>query len=95
MPYLIVTTTNARRDVQQAIDWENKRKPGLAKRFLADLDQILSVVANTPAIGSVRYDNVRCISTHIFQYLVHYIIDDAKSQIIVLRVLHTSREPIW
>ena len=95
MPYKIVTTTNARRDIHDAIDWENMRKPGLAKRFLEDLEQKLNAIAATPYLGSVRYENVRCLPTRIFQYLIHYYVDDVNQQIFVLRVLHTSRKPIW
>ena len=95
MPYAITTTTNARRDIQDAIGWENMRKAGLAKRFLVDLDKKLAAIANTPYLGSVRYENVRCVPTKIFQYLIHYTVDDILQQIIILRVLHTSRQPIW
>jgi plasmid stabilization system protein ParE len=95
MPYTIVTTTSARRDIQDAMDWENMRKPGLAKRFLEDLEQKLYAIATTPYLGSVRYESVRCLPTKIFQYLIHYYVDDASQQIYILRVLHTSRKPIW
>ncbi len=95
MPYAIFTTTNARLDIQDAIDWENKRKPGLAKRFLEDLEQKLSAVVDAPYICSIRYENVRCAVTNVFQYLIHYTIDDTGQQIIILRVLHTSRKPTW
>ena len=95
MPYAIITTTNARRDIQDAINWEDLRKPGLAERFLVDLDQKLIAISKSPYIGSVRYDNVRYIGTKIFQYLIHYVEDDIHEQIITLRVLHTSRKPIW
>jgi plasmid stabilization system protein ParE len=95
MLYAIITTTNARRDIQDAIGWENMRKPGLAKRFLKDLEQKLLAISLTPYLGAVRYENVRCVGTKIFQYLIHYTVDDANQQIFILRVLHTSREPIW
>lgn len=100
MLYTIITTTNARRDIQDAINWENRRHPGLAKRFLTDLEQRLLTIAGTPYIGAVRYENVRCVVTTVFQYLIHqylihYIVDDEHQQIFILRVLHTSREPVW
>lgn len=95
MTYRIVTTTHARKDIQQAIDWEEQRNKGLGKRFLADLEQRLSDIATIPAIGSVRYEGVRCTTTEIFQYLIHYIPDENTKTITVLRVLHTSRRPIW
>jgi len=95
MLYSIITTTNARRDIQNAIDWEEQRKLGLAKRFIAILEQKLFSICRSPYIGSVRYANVRCIVTDVFQYLIHYIVDDDSQQIIILRVLHTSRKPVW
>jgi plasmid stabilization system protein ParE len=95
MPYSIVTTTNSRKDIQDAINWENMRSPGLAKRFLADLEQKLDVISKNPHAFNIRCQNIRCIPTDIFQYLIHYIIDDNLNQVIILRVLHTSRKPFF
>ena len=95
MPFRIVTTTNARKDIKQAINWENERSSDLGVRFLNDLEQRLETISQTPAIGSVRYDNVRCTTTNIFQYLIHYTVDDKLKQITILRVLHIRQKPIW
>ena len=95
MLYAIITTTNARLDIQDAIDWENKRNAGLGKRFLEELEQKLFIIAKTPYIGSIRYETVRCVVTTVFSYLIHYTVDDTAKQINILRILHTSREPIW
>lgn len=94
MSYLIITTANARLDVQEAISWENKRSEGLALRFLADLEEKLAIVARSPYIYAVRYENVRCALTDIFPYLIHFVIDDSRQEVIILRILHTSRKPI-
>jgi hypothetical protein len=40
--YAIITTANARLDVQEAISWENKRSEGLAIRFLENLEEKLT-----------------------------------------------------
>ena len=95
MLFAVKTTTNARKDIQDAIEWENKRKAGLADRFLADFEQKITILSHSPYIGSVRYENIRCVPTNIFQYLVHYIVNDDGKQVIILRVLHTSRKPNW
>ena len=54
MAFAVITTTNARRDMQQAIDWEN-----LGARFLEFLHLKFTSLSITPFIGSVRYENVR------------------------------------
>lgn len=95
MPFSIVTTTNARRDIQQAIDWEDSRSPDLGGRFLEYLHLKFSALSGTPFMGSIRYDNVRCTATDVFQYLIHYIVDPAQQQVVILRVLHMKQRPIW
>ncbi len=95
MPYSVVTTTNARRDIQQAIDWEEERSTGLGKRFFTDLNQRLGDIAAVPKLGSVRYQNIRCTHAETFPYLIHYFVDDDKQTIYILRVLSFKRKPIW
>jgi len=95
VPYTIITTAYARRDIQDAIDWENMRKPGLGNHFLQDLEKKIYTVANQPFIYPIRYNNIRCAVTSIFSYFIHFNIDEIKQEIYILRILHTSREPIW
>jgi hypothetical protein len=95
MAYISITTTNARRDIQQAIDWENMRKPGLGEYFLSDFEAKITDLEITPALGSIRYENVRITFTKIFPYNIHYVIDDTKQLVIILRVLSQYKEPIY
>jgi hypothetical protein len=57
MPFAVITTTNARKDIQQAIDWENSRNSNLGERFLEQLHLKISTLSATPFIGSIRYEN--------------------------------------
>ena len=95
MPFAIITTTNARRDIQQALDWENSRNEHLGERFLEYLHLKLNTLSITPFIGRMRYENVRCTTTDVFQYLIHYTVNMELQQIIIIRVLHTRKKPIW
>lgn len=91
----VVLTTNARKDIQYAIDWENERQHDLGERFFHYLDQKLFSLSSTPFIGSIRYENVRCTTTDVFQYIIHYTVDTEAQLITVLRVLHSKQKPIW
>lgn len=95
MAFSIATTSSARKDIQDAIDWENARNPDLGLRFFKQLQNKFSSIATTPFIGSVRYENVRCTNIEVFDYLIHYIVDEVAQKVIIIRVLHTRRMPIW
>ena len=93
MTHKIILTANARRDIQQAIDWEDERADGLGRRVFEDIGSRLRDIALFPAFGTVRYDQVRCAATKTFPYLIHYLIDAERPRVFILRVLHTSRKP--
>ena len=95
MAYKIVLTPAAAKDIQKAIDWEESRSKGLGKRFLNDIKQRLQDIAALPTMGTVRYFDVRCVATKVFQYLIHYKSDDITLQVSVLRIWHTKQKPIW
>lgn len=95
MAYSIATTASARKDIQDAIDWENTRNPDLGLRFFNQLHNKFSSISITPFVGSVRYENVRCTNIEVFDYLIHYIVDEVAQKVIIIRVLHTRRMPIW
>jgi plasmid stabilization system protein ParE len=95
MPYRIMITGNARKDLRDAIDWENHRQTGLAERMLAMVHERIAQISDTPGMGSVRYKNIRCTAAKTFSYLIHYTVDDSLQTIVILRILHTSRKPIW
>lgn len=95
MSYKIIITTNANRDIQNAIDWEEERHKGLGRKFYKDLNQRLKDLSFVPAIGSIRYDDVHCVETKIFHYLIHYIISNKTKEITVLRIWPTKQKPLW
>lgn len=95
MPYKIITTTNARIDIQEAINWEDDRKIGLGEKFFGVLDKKLNDLSITPAMGSIRYLNVRITFTPTFDYNIHYTIDIDEQAVYILRVLHSARKPIY
>lgn len=95
MPFKSVITNNAKADIQQAIDWYNNQQEELGKRFINSVDEKINKLCITPGIGSIRYDKVRWTITQVFPYIIHYIIDMQAEQIIILRVLHAFRKPIY
>ena len=93
--YLLITTLNSRKDILHAFDWEELRKEGLGKRFLHELDKKFETLTITPYLGSIRYEDIRCTSIDVFSYIIHYWVNEASQQVIILRVLNTRQKPIW
>jgi plasmid stabilization system protein ParE len=67
--------------------------PILAKEFLLRIREAKKHIAQTPFGFQVKYNNVRTISLKQFPYLIHYLIDDNKKQIIILAIIHSYKEP--
>lgn len=95
MVFTSVITNNAKSDIQEAIYWYNDQQDELGKKFLQFVDKKVSDLCITPGIGSIRYDKVRCTMVRVFPYIIHYTIKQQLKQIIILRVLHAFRKPIW
>jgi len=50
-------------------------------------------IAQSPLGFQIKYNQVRTLLLKQFPYHIHYIIDDAKQQIIVLAIIHAYKNP--
>lgn len=78
-------------DIEEAIEFYNKKQIGLGKRFHQTIKLAFESLELNP-FYQIRYDNVRCYFTKPFTYLIHYIVDDELKTIHGLAILHTSRD---
>lgn len=78
-------------DLADALEWYQNISKTLGKKCLDLLQDKLELIQQFPDAFSVRYDNVRMAYLRKFPFAIHYMIDSDK--IIVLRVLHTRRDP--
>jgi len=83
-------------DIKESKVWYNEQQQGLGKRFyLAVADKIEKIKSN-PLAYPVRYEQVRTVTLEKFPFLVHYYIDIENKKVVVLGVIHTSRNPeLW
>lgn len=83
-------------DLQENIDWYNKKQSALGSRFYkAVKDQTIRIKKN-PFSAAIRYDDIRCAKVKGFPYQVHYKIFQDLNIIKVVAVLSTHRNPlIW
>ena len=95
MSFNLLFSPEAENDLQEIYDWYETALPGLGERFIDELEKKILKLANTPGIGAIRYEDIRCTLIPDFPYLVHYGVNQSKMQIIAYRIFHTSRKPLW
>ena len=96
MKFKSVIQNTAKNDLREAIKWYNTQKKGLGNEFLTIVRQNISRLRLNPNLSQIRYFEVHTAVLETFPYMIHYYIDSNKNAIIVIGILHTSRNPdIW
>jgi plasmid stabilization system protein ParE len=95
MYFNLLFSPEAQNDLQEIYDWYETALPGLGERFIDELEKKIFKLANTPGIGAIRYEDVRCTLIPDLPYLIHYGVNLVQKQIIAYRIFHTSRKPLW
>lgn len=84
----------AETDIESAAQWYDSERPGLAARFLSDLEQTFTRIRERPLQFPAIADDVRRALLHTFPYAAYFRASD--EILIVLAVLHLRRDPrVW
>jgi plasmid stabilization system protein ParE len=84
----------AEADLENTARWYDEEQPGLAARFLSDVDQTLVRIRERPLQFPVVVRDVRRALLHTFPYAIYFLASD--EIVVVLAVLHLRRNPkIW
>jgi hypothetical protein len=94
MSFKLIYAVEVFDDLQENIDWYNKKQSGLGSRFFkAVKDQTIRIKKN-PYSSPIRYDDVRCAKLKGFPYLVYFKIFQGINTIKVIAVFSTYRNPL-
>ncbi len=91
--YRVIIDNDALQDIQEATDWYNLQVEGLGSRFQKQVKFQIDSLKINALIYSNRYADVHCMLIKDFPFMVHYIIEESVSSIIVFAVIHTSKNP--
>jgi plasmid stabilization system protein ParE len=84
----------AEADLEDAARWYEDERPGLAERFLSDVDRTFARIGERPFQFPALAGEVRRALLHTFPYAVYFRASD--QAVVVLAVLHLRRNPrIW
>jgi len=80
-------------DIIEAKDWYKHQRPGLEKEFSREVKRCIQRLQKNPLGYEVKYRNVRTAFTEVFPYAVHFYIDEATKQIVIIAIIHQRRDP--
>ena len=81
-------------DLAAAFDWYEEQSPGLGENLLSSVGSIFKSIEDFPEIFAFVHASVRRAVIRRFPFTIFYLVEP--SRIVILRVLHTSRDPrIW
>ena len=96
MKFRIIIQNAAKVDLRKAALYYNEAKKGLGKEFLEKVKQNMERIKANPFIAQIRYFEVHTAVVEVFPYMIHYYLDSDKKAIVIIAVLHTSRDSeIW
>lgn len=68
-------------------------EPGLGYQCAIEIVAAVERIKANPGIWPVLDDQVRCCLVHRFPYGVIYSVDEQKSELLILAVMHLHRQP--
>lgn len=90
----LVIRPEAEAEMREAFLWYDEWLPGLGEAFLSELDRELAGILAHPERHATIRRNIRRALLRRFPFGVFYVVE--RGRIIVLAVLHTSRDPrLW
>lgn len=95
MQFQILLSPAAINDIADAFEYYDSKSAGLGFEFTDTINKYLIKISSFPTASSIRYDNVRVKPVKIFPYVIHFLVDEKTSSIIILRIFNTWKEPFW
>jgi plasmid stabilization system protein ParE len=78
-------------EYREAAHWYEQRVPGIARRFITEVEDAIRRVVDAPTSWRVIDEDVRRSLTHVFPYAILYTIEP--DFILIVAVAHCAREP--
>jgi plasmid stabilization system protein ParE len=88
--YRLLIRSQAKRDLQRAAKYYEKRLPGLGSRFVAEVESVLNRIEHPPLLYQVVHRDVRRAIASKFPYGIFYRID--RDNIVVFAIVHLHRD---
>lgn len=83
----------AEKELYQQAYYYHEQRPGLGDEFLVEVESAITRILANPYTWEEIEEGVRRILTHRFPFGVLYHFYENRSEILIIAVMHTHREP--
>jgi hypothetical protein len=90
--FIIITDKEAKKDIQEAINYYNKINPYLGKRFKMDFKKSFQSIQAAPSF-QIRYKDIHCLPLEVYPFMIHYSIDEKINTVFIHAVISTYMNP--
>jgi plasmid stabilization system protein ParE len=84
---------DAQGELNRAISHYEGSEPGLGYQFAIEISAAVERINANPCLWPVLNDQVRRCLVHRFPYGVIYSVDEQRSRVLILAVMHLHRQP--
>ena len=95
MGFEVLVRRKAQIDLDEVFVWYEEQKAGLGFEFLKEFENTVSKVRFNAQHASFIEADARSTSLKRIPYDVVYTIDEAKSQVRIIAIIHQNRDPEW
>jgi len=89
----IVHLPAVRDDILEAVEYYKNISPELAAQFLSRIREAKEYISHSPVGFQIKYKNVRTLMLKQFPYHIHFIVDNTHGLIVILAIIHASKNP--
>ncbi|TWT45731.1 Plasmid stabilization system protein [Phycisphaerae bacterium RAS1] len=87
----LVFRVEVRSDLRDAFEWYERRRPGLGREFILEVERALFAACERPLAARRVAADVRRVLLRRFPYKAYYLVEN--DAVVVLLISHSSRRP--
>ncbi|MBV6644753.1 MAG: type II toxin-antitoxin system RelE/ParE family toxin [Cyclobacteriaceae bacterium] len=93
MSYSIEITEAAEDDIREAFLWYEDQKDSLGSLFEDRISKAIESIQSNPLKTQIQYGSIRVFFLEKFHFGIHFQADEKEKSILIVGVIHTSRNP--
>lgn len=93
MSYQVKLLPIVQNDLKDAKKWYNEQRETLGEEFKEEVNKEIDYIGQNPKNYQIKYKGLRQSLVPRFPYAIFYLIEEKKRALIVIGLLHTSRNP--